>query len=189
MAWRASLLPGVLALSGCLHHAKRTAVPSPDQSFYNVKANDRLRVVVPLVKDGGSLPHYGGQAAQGTTITLSANDLVGFETAHYETVARRGGRIQLRFMSAEQTKDGKTIALNTAPRLPFRLPSSPLHLRLVYFIRQSSADHNMAILGARQVERLQQFTAQLQADATVCGKAADVFCEWVPQGIAVRPES
>lgn len=109
MAWRASLLPGVLALSGCVHHAQRAAAPSPDQSFYNVKADDRLRIVMPLVKNNGSLPHYSGPAVQGNTITLSANDLLGFETAHYEAVAQRGGRIQLRFTSAEQTKTGKQL--------------------------------------------------------------------------------
>jgi hypothetical protein len=52
--------------------------------------------------------------------------------------------VRLRFRWAEITKDGKTVHEANPPTLPFTLPRGTGHIRLVYFVRLSQADHNMA---------------------------------------------
>lgn len=155
----------------------------------NLKAGDRLRIVLPLTKTGNALPSYANEQRQSATISLSANDQVGFATAHYEVMARRNGKVLLHFVAAEEIRDGKTMPQHTAPSFPFHLPEKPMYLRLVYLIRASTADHNMAIAGAKETEALENLTHELRQGTAACKQTEEVFCQWVPAGIAVRPES
>jgi hypothetical protein len=94
--------------------------------------------------------------------------------------------VRLRFRWAEITKDGKTVHEANPPTLPFTLPRGTGHIRLVYFVRLSQADHNMAILASKHLETLNTFTAQLRRVPTICKHDAEVFCSWVPAGVGVR---
>jgi hypothetical protein len=96
--------------------------------------------------------------------------------------------VRLNFTSAEIRKDGKTIHEANAPTLPFTLPRGTGHIRLVYLVRVSQADHNMAILASKHLETLNTFTAQLRRTPGICKHGAEVFCSWVPAGVAVRQE-
>ncbi|MGI9072716.1 MAG: hypothetical protein ACR2JB_15725 [Bryobacteraceae bacterium] len=91
-------------------------------------------------------------------------------------------------MSAEITKDGKTVPEANPPRLPFALPEGTEHIRLVYLVRVSQADHNMAIVASKRLATLNIFTAQLKRNPGVCKRDDETFCSWVPAGIAVRQE-
>ena len=122
------------------------------------------------------------------TITLSARDLAGYETLYYAVEGSKGGKVRLRFASAEVTKDDKTTAETQPAALPFPLPAKPQHLRLLFLIRSSRSDHNMAILGAHDQRSLVAFTDRLKEDPDACRASRAVFCAWVPAGIAVRPQ-
>ena len=192
-------LSGVLALAalllyaGCSKRQVATTVPGTvnpaDSSYTALKAGDRLRILIPLVKGGGYQPATEPVESQGTTITLSAANLIGYETSYYAVEGREGHKVRLRFSSAQISKDDKTIAEKEEPTLPFPLPTKAAYIRLLYLIRSSRTDHNMAIIGARDRRTLQAFTTRVRNEPDACRSFGSIFCTWVPPGIAVRPQS
>ena len=191
------LVPFVLAApllftNGCAHRAT-TARPNSDQlrndSFLDLTPGGQLRIVMPVLKPGTSPVVTGQQRQEGSTIVLSASNLLGYSSSYYAVEGRGSGTVRLRFNSAEVTREGITRSQATPPDLPFALPQKAGHLRLIYLLRSSQADHNMAIVAVRKRELLQSFTEQVQADPSRCTSTKHIFCSWVPTGIAVRPES
>jgi hypothetical protein len=148
----------------------------------------RLRILVPVLDSNGYRVASDSEQNDGKTIVLSAANLAGYEVSYYSIDAGNNGKVRLKFTSAEITKDGKTIQETVAPTLPFPLPLKAQHIRLIYLIRNSQSDHNMAIAASKNLEALNVFTNQLKGNPDVCGRDGEVFCSWVPAGIAVRPE-
>jgi hypothetical protein len=142
---------------------------------------------MPLLKSGGFRANLHTQEAKGSTITLTADDLIGYITYQY-AVTGKNGSVRLKFLSAQQTKEGRTLPVAPPPPLPFNLPWTPQHVRLVYLVRSSQADHNMAIIASKNRNSLDAFTTLLQKDPETCKATKATFCSWVPSGIAVRPE-
>lgn len=68
------------------------------------------------------------------------------------------------------------------------LPMQTEHIRLVYLMRVSEADHNMAIIASRRFDALNVFTKKFEKNPNACAISNRVFCAWVPAGIALRPE-
>jgi hypothetical protein len=186
------VLMGVLiATDGCAR--KNVSVPVPIASniakpddYMDLEPEWKLRIVVPLLKSGGFRPAVTAQQTDGNTISLSAADLLGYEVSHY--LVKGAGRVRLAFVSAEATRDGKTVPEAHAPTLPFSLPQRREHIRLVYLVRVSQADHNMAIVASERLDALNAFTKRLQENPSICEEKEGIFCSWVPAGIAVRPE-
>ena len=57
--------------------------------------------------------------------------------------------------------------------------------RLVFLERANASTHDMAVLTAKAPATLDELTVRLQSSAAAgCQRG----CEWVPAGIAVRPE-
>jgi hypothetical protein len=108
-------------------------------------------------------------------MTFSAADLTGYDVAHYAITGGKDGTVRLRFISAEITKDGKTVHEANAPTLPFTLPRGTGHIRLVYVVRVSQADHNMALLASKHLETLNTFTAQLRRAPGICKCDGEFF--------------
>jgi hypothetical protein len=154
----------------------------------DLAAGGRLRILVPILNSGGYRVQTDSSNPSEHTIVLSAKNLAGYEVSYYSIERHPHGQVQLKFQSAEMTKDGNTIQEGRAPRLPFPLPSKAEHIRLIYLIRNSQADHNMAIATSKNLDALNSFTNQLKRNPDVCAPAGAVFCSWVPAGIAVRPE-
>ncbi len=177
---------------GCTQRAVRVPVAAAgtpiDNSYTDLKPGERLRIVVPLLKSGGYLVATSPVAQEGNTIALSAAGLIGYEVSYYAIQKRSNGRVRLHFTSAESSKDGKTVPEEKAPALPFALPAKAAHIRLIYLVRSSRSDHNMAITASTNLEALDVFTSQLKSDPEVCKNEDEVSCSWVPAGIAVRPE-
>jgi hypothetical protein len=178
-------------LIGC----SRTQVPLPapsavlrNDSYIDLKAGWTLRIVVPLLKSAEFRSDLLPQKTNGNTISLSTNDFIGYTTSHY-AVTGQGGEVRLRFVSGEESRDGKTAPVVGAHRLPFELPRKTERVRLVYLVRVSQADHDMAIVAARRLDALNAFTNRLKDDPSVCHSDAQIFCSWVPAGIAVRTEN
>jgi hypothetical protein len=161
-----------------------------DRSFLDLKPGERLKVVVPLLKPGPSgATVTTEQAAKDGTLVLSAENLVGYESVYYAIVGRQDGTVRLRFQRAETSKDGVKTALSKAPELPFALPERRRHVRLIYLVRQSRSDHNMAIVASRSIGALNTLTERLKNDPNLCITDGEVFCSWVPAGVAVRAET
>ena len=183
---------GAMAFLGsCIRHpvSKPATTIAKEQSYLDLKRGDRLRVVLPLRKAQDARAQWSSVEQHGASITLSASQPVGFQIVKYQVESGRRGKVRLRFVSGETMIDGKASPRSSAPELPFRLPDRPGHLRLIYLVRVSQADHNMAIVNAPTMEMLNSFTNKVMRNAATCGKAAEVFCEWVPTGVAVRPET
>jgi hypothetical protein len=162
--------------------------PPKDNSYEDLAPGWRLRILVPLLNSGG----YSGVTASGRevggTTLLSAANLAGYEVSYYSIEKRAGGKVHLRFESAEVTKNGETKQENPEPVLPFPLPTKNQHIRLIFLVRRSAADHNMAISASENLEALNAFVSRLKRDPEACKPEGEVFCSWVPEGIAVRPE-
>jgi hypothetical protein len=159
-----------------------------DNSYEDLKTGSTLKIVMPLLKSGGFHASLHAQQTNSNTITLTADDLLGYITSKY-AITGKNGMLRLKFLLAQQTKDGQTLPLAAPPVLPFDLPRTPQHIRLIYLVRSSQADHNMAIAASKSLDTLDAFTRRLLRDPASCKAAHDTFCSWVPSGIAVRPES
>lgn len=179
------------AIAGCSR--KGVQVPSApgivrnDNSYLDLEPGWTVKIVVPLLKSGGYLPNFVAQKSEGNTILYSAPDPIGYTTSFYLVSGKKNGDVRLKFVSAEETRDGKKTSVGP-PALPFELPRKAERIRLVYLVRVSKADHNMAIVGARRLEKLNSFTKQLKEDPNICAVSDEIFCAWVPPGVAVRRE-
>jgi hypothetical protein len=180
-------------MTGCAARNARLATqarpPSTTNDYIDIQAGWRLTVVTPLTKSGRYVLRSLQQRSDGNENTLSAGtDLVGYEVAHYAVIGK-GALVRVRFSSAEITKDDKT---DPQPRsiLPlFQSARRANYLRLIYLVRVSQADHNMAVVAARRLDNLDLITRQVEADpADGCKSNRDASCSWIPDGIAVRPE-
>ena len=121
-------------------------------------------------------------------MVLSAANLIGYEVSYYAAEGRNAARVRLKFRSAEITKDAMTIQETHPPPLPFAFPAKAERLRLIYLVRGSQADHNMAMAASKDLTTLNAFTDRVKANPAACERDAEVFCTWVPAGIAVRSE-
>lgn len=157
-----------------------------DNSYIDLRAGSTLQVVMPLLKSGQFRSNFRSEEETGHSISIKADDFVGYVRSTY-TVTGKNGVVQLAFSEAWETKQGQTLPVPAAPALPFELPRKREYIRLVYLVRVSQADHNMAIVGAKHFNALNEFTARLKKDPGVCEATKAVFCSWVPAGIAVRP--
>lgn len=180
-----------LVLAACARH--EVAVPTApataprNNSYSDLESGSTLKIVMPLLKSGGFRSDWRAQQVNPNTFEIRAGDLLGYTTIQY-AITGRHGRVLLNFITAAETKDGKTTPLSDPPRLPFALPHGPQFVRLVYLVRVSRADHNMAIVAAKHLDRLNAFTARLIENPGTCQATAAVSCSWVPAGVAVRAE-
>ena len=159
-----------------------------DNSFLDLRAGGRLKVVVPVFNSGHNQITSSFEQTKDSSVVLSAAGLAGYQSSYYSAVGSTDGIVRLRFQSAESTKDGKTAALAKAPELPFALPPKRQHVRLLYLVRQSGSDHNMAIVASKHLAPLNSFTQRVKNDPNLCRSNGEIFCSWVPAGIAVRAE-
>lgn len=163
-----------------------------------MQAGWRVLVITPLLKSGAYRldPKADREQTRVTgsgnklSVTMSAgSDFLGYEKSYYAVEARDGGGVRVRFSSAETVQDGKTAPQKRPVVALFGVPRMTRHVRLVYLLRRSKADHDMAILGAREPAELRSLTLEVQADpARGCRSRPGRFCQWIPAGIAVRAE-
>jgi len=176
-------------LTGCaLRHppAPAPAVKLTNSSYIDLQTGWRLRVVTPILKSGGYRLKPAGQTVSGNTVTLSVgDDFLGYEVAYYAVKARHG----VEFVSAEIVKDGRTAPQPHPVAHLFQLPRVVRHVRLIYLVRVSQADHDMAVAAAKDMRALEALTRRVEADPVgACHDGQDAFCAWIPAGIAVAPQ-
>jgi hypothetical protein len=145
-------------------------------------------VVVPILKSGGyRLPslQLNGQNAGSLKV---GPDFVGYENDYY-AVVKNGGGVRTEFRFAEVVKDGNTTPQSLPLVSLFNLPANMRYVRLIFLVRVSNADHDMAIAAAADPKALAAITRRVQANPDAgCASGVDSFCAWVPPGIAVRPQ-
>jgi uncharacterized protein YceK len=191
----------LLLLAGC--NAKRAPVTppqavattkAPNREYVDVEAGWRLRIIAPITRDGSSISVVANEPAQSDaasrTVTMKASDnLVGYETAFYDVAPRAGGGVQLRLASAEMTRNGVPELIATPAKALLHVAPRTNFIRIFYLIRKSESDHEMAVAGVDRADRLEPFTLQLKANpAGACRTRGHIYCEWIPYGMAVRPE-
>jgi hypothetical protein len=192
-AWNA-LLPGLLALAPLLINTackpRATDVPATpsDSDYMDLMPGTSLSIIVPYRTDAGYTVQPDAVQGTGGTITISDSHLIGYQVSRYAINGKSDGRVSLHFQSAETSRNGKASQEQKPPELPFALPRNRQHMRLIYFVRSSQADHNMAIAASKDLTRLNAFTNRLRTNPNVCGPDAEVYCTWVPIGVAVRPQ-
>jgi hypothetical protein len=162
-------------------------VKSPD--FVDLLPDWKVREVTPIFASGGFVAKKGTAKEEGDithlTITISGSDFQGYETAMYSLQPKPGGGVDAKLESVETNKSGQ-ITKELKPRvLLFQFPRRVRYIRLLYLLRVSTADHNMAILGSNDVDQLNDLTKQVQADPAGCKDLRRAYCRWLPQGIAV----
>jgi hypothetical protein len=182
----------LLAACGGRRTARATStpvVPPEPGTYIDLQPGSSLIVVSPLQRSSiGSLTEIPTQTkVEGTSIniTLTAGPgFIGYERSCYssEPAKRRRSRA---LISAKRFEGGKLATVESVIE-PFHLPRTAHHVRLVYLIRASKADHDMAVIGAPDLSTLNAVTREVQAGpADGCRTPV---CQWIPAAIAVRPE-
>ncbi len=185
----ASGLACAVILAGCAAHRVTPEPPAPDNTGYiDLKAGWKLRVVTPILKSGGYQLRTTSAETSGNSITASAQDFLGFETAYYSVDGLAGGYIRIEFQSAIVTKGEASTPQPRPMVLLFDLPAGVRFARLIYLTRVSESDHDMAVVASDQKETLDALTRAVQSNPGNCASDGRVFCSWVPAGISVRPE-
>ena len=168
-------------VSRSAHIPANPAPPAGPRYYIDLEPGWRLRVVTPILKSGGYRLKTEGQP--GPTTLTAGPDFLGYEVAYYAVKART-----IEFTTAEvHHKDGVVPAAQ--PMVPlFRLPGEARYVRLIYLVRVSEADHDMAVVAANKKDALAPLTAQVRAHPETCRSQRGTFCSWIPDGIAVTPE-
>ena len=148
-----------------------------------------MRVVTPILKSGGYRLKAQPSASGPEVATLSLavrSDFLGYEVAYYAV----GSRVTFTLAEVHRQVDKKdTVTAEERPLVPlFQLPREARCVRLIYLVRVSEADHDMAVVAARKKEDLDPLTALVRANPSACRNVGRTFCSWIPDGIAVTPE-
>lgn len=185
------MLTLLLFAGGCVK--RRSALPPPvvrGPAYVELQPEWRVQVITPLLKSGGFLLKTTEQQESGNTITLRAGDeFLGYETAIYSVSKHPKEGVRVVLTEVAMNRDGQLThpAKSFAPRL--RMPKRMRHVRLLYSLKVSDADHGMAVLAARNLAALGELTTNVQArPETECRNSRESYCEWVPAGIAMRVE-
>ena len=187
------ILTLLTALKGCaarnVHVQAKEPVGFDDFSYLDLQVGWRLRVVTPILKSGGYLLHSLDKQSNDDLTHLSAGpDFIGYETSYY-AVKKHGTDLRIDFTSAETVIDGKMNKQLVPLARLFEFPLGMRYARIIYLVRKSDADHNVALLYAADTEALAISTLNLQAAPDMgCKQGVGSFCSWVPQGISVQPQ-
>ncbi len=157
--------------------------------FVDLQPGWRVRVVVPMLRSGGYvLPSLQAHGAGNTMELKAGDDLLGYEKAYYKILPRPGGGIRIGFSRVEVWEKGRTHRQSKPLLDLFEEAAGARHVRLVYLIRESRADHNMAIVASDDLAALDELTQAVTRRAE-CNSSPKASCRWVPNGIAVTPEA
>lgn len=178
---------------GCGGRGAHAPVPQPtavpEGSFIDLQPGWRLRVITPLFQSGKYVAVNGQEEASGQTITMkAASGFVGYETDYYAVARRGGGGIRVSFSAGEATRDQQTTPKSAPASHILNAARNSRYVRLLYLQRASSKDHNMAVLAAEHLDRMERLTRDVAHDGATCQTQAGQECWWIPLGVAVRPE-
>lgn len=176
--------------TGCAARPSRPLEPGPppaqpvNPDFVELRPGDRVVVVIPILRSGGYiLPSLRTQAGGGRI--EAGPDFLGYEQDFY-TVKGAGNGVRVRFSHGVVWRNGKEQTVH-APRVTLFEHMENSRVRLVFLLRVSEDDHDMAIVSSTDLPSLNEITRQVTARAE-CLSSGVGNCTWVPKGIAVRRE-
>jgi hypothetical protein len=183
---------GLVLQVGCTHRvqtspaaaAQQAAIPPP---YVDLQSGWRVRVVTPLLKSGGYIVPSLAVSGADTTHLVAGDDLIGYEKDYYTVAARQDSGIALRLADAEVWEKGTPHPVHEPKLRVFQTSDDARYVRLVYLVRVSQADHDMAIIAANDPTALDQITHDV-VDLARCEASSLGICTWVPAGVAVAPE-
>jgi hypothetical protein len=171
------------------------------RGFIDLQPGWRIKAFTPILKSGGYLPAFVEGQQPGPNVRLAVPaDVVGYETSYY-SVKRQGDQslqnheateqaVKVELASVLLTEDGKTSRRAQPALALFDLPDTTRFVRLLYLVRVSGADHDMAIVGAATPGALEELTTAIESNpAENCAIGGLGYCKWVPKGIGVQIES
>jgi hypothetical protein len=192
--WRFSILLccGVTAAStACVRHvATVEPIPTRVRTYVDLQPGWRIRVVTPVLKSGKYIADFKQtSSANGALELFAGDDFIGYETSYYRVSHAAQSGVYVEFMSSTVTIEGKESQKSQPIVRLFQIPKEVRHVRLVFLTRVSRADHDQAILGAAELDELDRLTELVETDpAANCRPQPNAYCEWIPEGIAVRAE-
>jgi hypothetical protein len=146
-------------------------------------------VVTPILRSGGYQLQDSPEYQDSGAFTIEAgDDFVGYELSYY-AVRRNADGVRVEFDSAEEIRGDAKVSKDNPILCLFQIPTSAKHIRLIYLVRVSAADHNMAIAAAERTDKLDELTQRVRDNPASCETHEGTYCSWVPAGIAVRPET
>jgi len=171
------------------------------RGFIDLQPGWRVKAFTPILNSGGYLPAFVEQRQPGNNVRLAVPaDVVGYETSCYVVERRKdqslqdheatGQAVKVELASVLLTEDGKTSRRPQPALALFDLPDTTRLVRLLYLVRVSGADHDMAIVGAATPGALEELTTAIESNpAENCAINGLGYCKWVPKGIGVQIES
>lgn len=128
------------------------------------------------------------ETTSANTITVHTGEaFLGYEKDFYKVKSGRTGGVAVCFSHAEIWENNRTSRRGQPGLILFPNRGEQRYIRLVYLTRESSADHDMAIISGMSPESLDQLTQAVMLHA-VCKSEGTVTCAWIPKGVAVDPE-
>jgi hypothetical protein len=164
--------------------AQPAAIPPP---YVDLQPGWRVRVVTPLLKSGGYIVPSLAASGGDTTHLVAGDDLIGYEKDYYTVEARQNSGITLHLATAEVWEKGTPHPVHEPRLRVFQRADDDRYVRLVYLVRVSQADHDMAIVEANDPTALDEITRNV-VDRAQCEVSSLGACTWVPAGVAVAPE-
>jgi hypothetical protein len=171
------------------------------RGFIDLQPGWRVKVFTPILNSGGYLPAFVEQQQPGSNVRLAVpTEVVGYETSRYVVERREnqspqdhegtGQAVKVELNSVLLTKDGKTARQRQPALALFDLPDTARFVRLLYLVRVSGADHDMAIVAAATPGVLEELTTAIESNpGENCAISGLGYCKWVPKGIGVKIES
>lgn len=157
-----------------------------------------MRAVTPIQKSGsfivksvvrGAAEAADSAGARKLDVAVKASpDLLGYEMSYYSVSARGRGGVAVAFQSATAIIDGVSTPKSRPILTLFQLPAWAGRVRILHLLRKSEADHDAAILAAEDAGELDRLTALVESNPSACRDYPGSVCQWIPAGIAVRPE-
>lgn len=180
-------LISVLMLTGCRQTHLPAPAPALNNTWLDLVAGWRLRVIAPVLKDAREPYALSVTPAGPMALTVTATpNLLGFETQYFLLQGKQTA-VRLRFAQATKTIDGKTEPEQLPSQGYLPVSSHTRHIRLVFLTRSTEVPHDMAIVCSRNEQALQSVTSEIMRHPESCGSDGS-GCTWIPIGVAVRAE-
>jgi len=179
------MLAGCAARNAHLAPVNQNSATALPPDYLDLQPGWKLEVITPVLRSGGfQLRPKAVQSSSSTVDLVGGPDFIGYESSYYVVRLRKAGEVSVEFRSAQMHKDGKT-GRQARPRvLLFSLPPGTKYVRLMYLLRLSQADHDMAVVSGSSVDDLEVRTNSVRNDPAHGCTAPN--CYWIPAGIAVR---
>jgi hypothetical protein len=182
------------------------AVPSAPSApaaryWIDLQPGWRVRVVTPITKSGNYVvktqpaetpgagrEHVIGNPSGNVVPLKAAPGFLGYEVSFYAIKRGRRGGVRVVFKSAEIHEKGH-VSHSRRPIAPlFQIPKQDRWVRILHLIRVAQVDHDSAILAATRRSYLDALTRRVRLDPSACKPGPQLFCSWIPRGIAAIPE-